>query len=203
MKTCPECSTLYPDDRLVCLECGEIFEDPPYTRFIGVTVVVGALLQLGVSGLGPTSLAFWKETFMHGALLLSIGYPSWKVVQKLREPSRPTLAEMGSVFGSRSDRLMLLGLLLFLVYSAPTLWPTLTSLAVDGVANDAATPAWLASFRALRALILTLVAAVVPLAAMIDQGLAFFDPRVVDTYILREVQRVLIDDGESPIDGVG
>ena len=183
MKECPECERQYSIDRLICLDCVETLEDKTYLRFIWVTMAVAVIFHLWLQQWSELGRGLIREALKTEVFLLLISYPSWKVLQKLRNPKRRVLREMGSVFAERSDRLMVLGLSVFLLLSLPGLVSTLSSWELN---LEPGRPLWLTWFLAVR-LWVFLAALFVPIAVMIDQGWRFFDPRIQNTYSDREV----------------
>jgi hypothetical protein len=186
MKECPDCRKQYPVGRLICLDCFEILEEKVFLRFVWVTLALAVALQLAFQHLGVRGTGFLPEVFMNEAFLLVLSYPTWKLIQKLRDTRRQVLQEIGSLYSDRTGRLVLLGLLVFVIYLSPKILPALL---LGTVMVDPADPVWYSMFWTVRAALL-LAISIIPIAAIVDQGLTFFDPREPNTYLKREIEKV-------------
>jgi hypothetical protein len=175
-KTCSSCGRAFGLESVVCVPCEEVLENGHYLRWITVTSVmaIGAVVWMMRSGiLDGFSIA---QAFKIEAALLLVCYPAAKIVQKWREPERPVLREMGSVFAGRSDRIMVLCLLAFaLLLAIGPLRPTPRAAGaregawiLDGIS-------WFVALGGLAACV----------AIVIDQGKSFFDLRIRNTYVER------------------
>jgi hypothetical protein len=172
-KHCPECNRRFSVDEVVCVKCETIFEERTYLSWIGITSVIALGLVWWMQRQGLLATFSLVEALKYEAALLLSMYPTAKLVQKIRDPRRPVLREMGSVFSSRSDRAMIL--MLMLVYPA----------AFSGLF-----PRWLPSspqnaFHLGIIGFVSIAGAIACLAIVFDQKLAFFDFRIRNTYVER------------------
>jgi hypothetical protein len=175
-KHCSSCGRSYDVGAVVCVPCEVVFEEAAYLRWIWVAsalalVAVGLMTYFGI--LERFSIS---EAFKISAALLLLLYPLAKVVQKARDPRRPVLREMGSVFSGRFDRALVLALLLFAV------------LTMGGGLHLPLRSASSLAYRPIRFAVdwfVTLVGLASVVAIIIDQGTAFFDFRIRNTYVER------------------
>ncbi|MFC1799409.1 DUF4919 domain-containing protein [Candidatus Eisenbacteria bacterium] len=135
---------------------------------------------------------------MTESALLIVLYPLWKLVQKVRSPHRRVLREMGSILSDRTMRAILLGLIVLLLVLSPILLPGLLR-GSSGLDPDG--PGWYTYFWLVRMWILVAGAVGVAIAAVIDQGRVFFDPKIRTTYIAREIKDAregIVDIADEP-----
>lgn len=181
VKRCGECKRHYPLQAIVCLECEEILEENSYLKFVWISIALSLVADLALVQLGV--LQRWRiaEVLQFTGFLVFVGYPLWKVVQKIREPERPILRELGSIYTGRFDRALITTMLL----AVALVW--LDVIDTGGVATSKllVNPEHVPIVR-MFALTLMIIAIVSSIAMIIDQGLSFFDPRVKNTYIARE-----------------
>ena len=183
MKKCSGCGRIYPEHRLICLDCRKALEDSTYLRFAWLTMGMALVIQLVIRLAGVNRGNFILESmFTEGMLLVTI-YPAWKMVQKVRFPFRPVFREMGSVLADRPMRFVLLGLLVLMLVMSRGLVIGLRR-GISGVPFSE--PRWYCYFWLGRLWVACVALPPIVVAAMIDQGWAFFNPRVGLTYARRE-----------------
>lgn len=173
-KTC--CGGHYPLGDLFCDECREALEETHYRLWIVVTFGAAAAIEWLFAHGGVLREFRATEAIMLGTLLLQLAYPLAKLVQKLRDPERHVLREMGSVFADRWSRVLFISAWIYV----GLLWSGRLPKSPVGAGNlvDPSD----APLRA--ALVTTSLAgfAIVSALLLADQGLRFFDLRVANTY---------------------
>lgn len=179
-KECDACGRRYALSRTVCLDCDQGLDDAAYTRAVLFWLGIAALFEGGlyVSG-GRTGggLDYLGDAVQTAALLILVGWPLFKLVQKLREPARPVLRELGSLYADRVGRGLVVALVGFVAY----LWHD--GFDVPLVPVEAS---WIGWFDLVRIWGFLVVGGLALLVTLLDQGLQFFDPRVRHTYSRRE-----------------
>jgi hypothetical protein len=179
VKTCPTCEDELEIQDLVCLDCGEVLEDGPYTSLCFGAVVSAAALHGGLVSLGLYGRFALTEVIILTSVIIAVTYPAVKLVQKRRDPERPILAEILSVYTDRSDRvfflLILAACILIVTGHAPAGALTRTPVHPQFALVRFIATTWGVVFFTLWIL-----------ASILDQGLAFFDPRIANTYVHRE-----------------
>ena len=176
-KTCTDCDRVYPITALVCPQCEESFEIATYSRCFALAAALAAL-AIGALVLLDVLVSFAvAEMLVLSVTFTLILYPLAKLTHKRRDPERRVVLEAGSVWSGRRERALLLLLLAFAAV-----------VAIDG--GELGSPSDLVepSHASIRTAVIaaTVIAGLaVCLAAMFDQGLRFFDPRVGNTYVDR------------------
>lgn len=174
LKRCSSCGRSYPPDAVVCVGCEVVFEESPYLRWIGVTSVIALGIEWWLLRSGTIEAFSVLEAIEIGTALLLTGYPLSKLVQKLRDPRRPVLREMGSVWSGRWDRVLVLILLLFV----PFAFAGGVKLMASVLPSDDGVPWYIDAYVGVGGLLAAL-------AIVIDQKGAFFDFRIRNTYVER------------------
>ncbi len=156
--------------------CGEILETRFYLRCVLVASVVALGLALVLVRVGWLSRFSSAEVIMMLTAILAVGYPAAKVVQKLRQPSRSILLEMGSVYTSRFDRVIIMSAIAAVV------------MLVSGMFTLSASELVHPDYAPIRAVWIWTSITLWDLAVLgmiLDQRLAFFDLRVANVYVDR------------------
>lgn len=173
-KTCSDCRATSDPVSILCGACGSPLETTLYLRFIYGTSLAAlgadfALWKLSLIDRFSIPLAFQLEV----ALLL-LAYPLFKLFTKLKDPRRRVASEMGSAFSSRYDRLLAMGLIVFVILIGLGLVRLggLELAVAPGLGGARTALSWF-----------SLLGGLIAVVAMIrDQGLRFFDLRVRNTY---------------------
>jgi hypothetical protein len=174
IKRCSSCGRTYPADAVVCVGCVVVFEETPYLTWVAVTSAIALGIEWWMLRSGRVRAFSVLEAIEIGTALLLTGYPIFKVVQKVRDPRRPVLREMGSVWSGRYDRALILMLLLFV----PFVFAGGMKLLAPALPTDDGVPFYVDAYVGAGGLIAAL-------AIVIDQKLAFFDFRIRNTYVER------------------
>lgn len=183
MKNCSECNKAHLISSLICEDCEEILEELLYLRFVWGTLIIAILVQILFSNLGQHGAGFIFEVLMNEAFFLITSYPVWKIIQKIKEPERKILQEMGSIFSERSDRIMMIVLLIMALFLSPKVFPALFSWEFK---QGSIETIWYLTFWIIRTWVALLAMFFVPIAIMVDQGFRFFDMRIPNTYLGRD-----------------
>jgi hypothetical protein len=157
-----------------------VLEHAKYKLIIAVTGLAAVGLVAIFARTGVLTRFSWLEPFKLQAFLMILSYPTAKAIEKLRDPGRQVLQEMGSVYSSRLDRCLLLLLSAAIITIATEQRPA--------VGPTAYAPPY-AAVAAATSLVTALTSVVVIVACVVDQGLAFFDLRIANTYVERERHR--------------
>lgn len=181
-KRCPECGKGYPIEAIVCVPCEQVLEERNYLRWVVISAAAGTGLAFALVKAEVLVSFRVRDAMELSAAVLLVAYPTSKLVQKLREPGRRVWREMGSVYSSRFDRALILGALVFFLGLATRVN---TGLTADPNLVD---PGHAPARRALAAGV-ALAGLAAMIAMLVDQGRAFFDPRVRNTYVARERTR--------------
>jgi hypothetical protein len=186
MKTCSECKEQYANDRLVCLQCNKSLEDQSYLNWILWTLLLSVPLAIVLRLLGYRGAGMVLEVIIWEPALLAVLYPIAKVVQRIRDPSRPVLDEMKSVFGERANRI---GLLIAIAFFGWFSWTMHGSHGEGRTPVSLMDPSWKDIVFWGRASVLLLL----PVAGFLlvfDQGWRFFNLKIANTYAEQERRRV-------------
>jgi len=114
MKTCPECGATHAVQRLFCLQCSTVLDERTYLKLVYVTFAVAFAIHFMLGRAGYPGTGLISETFQTEVLLLILAVAAWKLIQKSREPQRRISYELASLYSDRTDRLVILGLLVFM-----------------------------------------------------------------------------------------
>ncbi|MBX2800114.1 MAG: hypothetical protein KTR31_20720 [Myxococcales bacterium] len=167
--------------RTVCLDCDESLDSWTYSLACLVALAGGMALEgsFAAMGLRPWEgwFSFIADAFASCVPLLIFGYPVFKLYQKWKTPARPTLRELGSAFSDRLSRVLVLLLAAFVA-----------SLAIGGLRLPLTPPdpSFIGWYDLVQAWFLLLAFTGLLAAFLLDQGLAFFDLRIRNTYAKRE-----------------
>jgi hypothetical protein len=107
---------------------------------------------------------------------LMVLYPAAKLVQRRRDPGRLIWREMGSVYTGRFDRLLIVGAIVVIAL----MWLGAVPTRHSGMVHPDYAPIRLGWILA------TMLGwGVATVAMIVDQGVAFFDLRIANTYAKR------------------
>lgn len=173
VKTC--CDGAYPLHELFCTQCGEALEETHYRMWIVVTLVAAAALEWWLAATGVLIKIRWPEVLMLEVLLLQLAYPAAKLVQKVRNPARPVLREMASVFADRWSRILFIAAWVFVAL----LWARLVPRSA-GLTKNLVDPSD-AGVRHLLVQLDMIGFAIASALILATQGIRFFDLRVPNT----------------------
>lgn len=171
---------------VVCVPCEQVLEERNYLRWVIVSAVTGTAMAAALVKADVLLQLRVRDALELTAAVLLVTYPASKLVQWIFAPGRPVWREMGSVYSSRFDRAVILVALIFFI--------TLATRANLGLSADPnlVDPAHAPIRRALAASVAA-AGLTAMMAMVVDQGRAFFDPRVRNTYVAREQARASQD----------
>lgn len=173
VKVC--CDEAYPLHDLFCAQCGEALEETHYRLWIVVTTVVAAATVWLLAHSDVLVKFRWPDVLILEVFLLQIAYPAAKAFQKMRDPERPVLREMASVFADRWSRVLFIAAWVFIAMIWLRVVPRST-VAGHNLVDPSMLP--------LRTAISTVSFAgfaVTSALVLVDQGPRFFDLRSSNT----------------------
>lgn len=183
--TCTECGSILEPGQLACSGCGDLPEEATFLRWVWIGIIPAAALHFILGRFGIEGSGFLRETFMTLSLVVLPGYGVTKIVQKLRDPSRPVLDEAVSVFSDRFGRVLLIVLVVVAAwYVVPAVYLTAAGFKFRPSTPE---PLWFTRYVQLRWLVMCFVS-VFGLFAILRQGPQFFNPYVRSTYERRRVR---------------
>lgn len=178
-KTCSDCDAKNDGERILCCACGAPLETTLYLRFIYGTSLVAVVADFALTRLGLLHAFSVPLAFELEVALLLVTYPLFKLATKRLAPRRRVSVEMGSTFSSRFDRAMVTAAIVLVLLFATG------ALRISGVPTEL--DPRLAGAKAVLDVAIS-IGGVLAIAAMLrDQGLAFFDLRVRNTYQARHL----------------
>lgn len=191
MKRCDTCGEdgFHATD-LVCLECEEVLENEPYLRVCWAGITLAAALHGGLLWLGFYPHFSIPEVIVLCAAIIAILYTVQKIVQMRRDPERPVIAEILSVYTDRSDRIFFILILAAAALVFAGLDPT-TSLRRVPIDQRFATARFALTLYGFLFFTLWIF------GSIRDQGVAFFDMRIANTCVDRERKKTLAAGSQS------